>query len=280
MNIEFTKMHGLGNDFVMIDAINQDISLDTEQVRFIADRHFGVGCDQLLLVEKSDTPDADFRYRIFNNDGSEVEHCGNGARCFAEFVHAEGLTDKTEIPVITSNGRIILKREENGNITVDMGPPILNPEDIPFQSATTQKSYTVGIDNESFTFSAISMGNPHAVLLVDDVTSLDIESIAKKIQNSHYFPNSVNVGFMQIIDPTLVKLRVYERSVGETKACGTGACAAVVAGIIQGLLAETVETQLQGGNLSIHWAGDENPVMMSGPTSTVFKSSIALKVTL
>ncbi|MGK0270612.1 MAG: diaminopimelate epimerase [Cocleimonas sp.] len=276
MEIEFTKMHGLGNDFVVIDAINQDISLNAKQVQFIADRHFGIGCDQLLMVEKSDSVDADFRYRIYNNNGGEVEQCGNGARCFAQFVHTEGLTDKTEISVLTSNGRIVLNLQDNGNVTVDMGSAILNPPDIPFQVDQIQTSYDLEIDNEKFSFRAVSMGNPHAVLLVADVMTAEVERIGRALQNHQCFPNSVNVGFMQIIDSTHVKLRVYERGVGETQACGSGACAAVVAGRIQGLLEETVEMQLLGGNLSIHWAGDKNPVMMTGATSTVFKGKIII----
>lgn len=276
MEIEFTKMHGLGNDFVVIDAINQNISLDTKQVQLIADRHFGIGCDQLLLVEKSDSVDADFRYRIFNPNGGEAEQCGNGARCFAQFLHDEGLTDKTEIPVSTSNGRIVLCLQDNGDVTVDMGSPILTPQDIPFQADQIQTSYDIDIADEKISFSAVSMGNPHAVILVDDVTTAEVERIGKLLQNHNCYPNSVNVGFMQIVDSTHVKLRVYERGIGETQACGSGSCAAVVAGIIQGLLEETVETQLLGGNLSIHWAGDKNPVMMTGSTSTVFKGKITL----
>jgi len=276
MEIEFTKMHGLGNDFVVIDAINQDINLDAKQIQYIANRNFGVGCDQLLLVEKSDSEDADFRYRIFNNNGGEVEQCGNGARCFAQFVHAEGLTDKREISVLTCNGRIVLNIESDGDVTVNMGKPILSPLDIPFKAEQIQNNYELTIDNEHFIFSAVSMGNPHAVLLVNDVETTEVERIGKILQNDQHFPNSVNVGFMQILDPKQVKLRVYERGVGETKACGSGACAAVVAGQIQGLLDKTVETQLLGGNLSIHWAGAQNPVMMTGSTSTVFKGKIIL----
>ena len=276
MEIEFTKMHGLGNDFVVINAINQDISLDEKQVQFIADRHFGIGCDQLLLVEKPGSNTADFRYRIYNNNGGEVEQCGNGARCFAKFVHAEGLTEKTEISAITSNGRIVLRLQVNGDVTVDMGSPVLNPQDIPFQANQTQSTYEVSIADEVISFSAVSMGNPHAVILVDDVDTTEVERIGKALQNHESFPNSVNVGFMQIIDSSHVKLRVYERGVGETLACGSGACAAVVAGSIQGLLEKTVETQLLGGNLSIHWAGDENPVMMTGSATTVFKGKITL----
>ncbi|MCL4112273.1 UNVERIFIED_CONTAM: hypothetical protein GTU68_022767 [Idotea baltica] len=269
-------MHGLGNDFVVIDAVTQDISLDSKQVKFIADRHFGIGCDQLLLVEKSETADTDFRYRIFNNDGSEVEQCGNGARCFAEFVYAEGLTDKTEISVLTSGGRIVLNRQENGCVAVDMGSPILTPPKIPFVANETSSAYHLEIDGERLTFGAVSMGNPHAVFIVDNVDTAEVERIGKLLQVNSHFPNSVNVGFMQVINPSQVKLRVYERGVGETQACGTGACAAVVAGIVQGVLDETVETQLLGGNLSIHWAGEQNPVMMTGATATVFKGQITL----
>ena len=276
MDIRFTKMHGLGNDFVVINAIDQKICLTNEQVKFIANRNTGIGCDQLLLVEKSDDKNADFRYRIFNNDGSEVEHCGNGARCFAKFVHAEGLTDKTEIPVVTHNGLIKLQLTPDGNVTVDMGAPVLKPEDIPFKADIQQTTYDITVDGKIITFGAISMGNPHAVILVDDVANHDIEKTAKAIQAHEDFPNSVNVGFMQIIDSSHVKLRVYERGVGETLACGTGACAAVVAGRLQGRLDDTVETQLLGGNLSIHWAGDQNPVMMTGPASTVFEGKLSL----
>lgn len=276
MEIKFTKMHGLGNDFVVINAIDQEITLNTEQVQFITDRNFGIGCDQLLLVEKSDTQDADFRYRIFNNDGTEVEHCGNGARCFAKFVHAEGLTDKSEIPVVTSNGLIKLRLNPEGDVTVDMGAPILTPAEIPFVATEIQNTYELNIEGEKVTFGAISMGNPHAVILVDNVADFDVETLGKALQADEHFPNSVNVGFMQVIDSAHVKLRVYERGVGETQACGTGACAAVVAGRLQGLLDDTVETQLLGGNLSIHWAGDQNPVMMTGSATTVFNGTVNL----
>lgn len=280
MEIEFTKMHGLGNDFVMINAINQNVSLEAKQVQFICDRHFGIGCDQLLLVEKSDRADADFRYRIYNPDGNESEQCGNGARCFAQFLHDEGLTDKTEIPVLAGNSRIVLYLQKNGDVTVDMSLPIFEPKNIPFQSDLIQISYEIAIPNdhaeEKISLSAISMGNPHAVIIVDDVSTAEVERIAKLLQSHHRFPNSVNVGFMQIIDSTHIKLRVYERGIGETQACGSGSCAAVVTGILHGLLDETVEVQLLGGNLSIQWQGDKTPVMMTGPTATVFKSKITI----
>lgn len=277
MNINFTKMHGLGNDFVVINAITQSVSLSSEQIRFIADRHFGVGCDQLLLVEKSpDVDNADFRYRIYNNDGGEVEHCGNGARCFAIFVREEGLTTKTEIPVFTNNRLLTLKVKNNGLVTVDMGAPILEPASIPFLAKEQSKSYALNIAGTDVNFGAVSVGNPHAVVVVDDVDSAPVEALGKAIQADKHFPNSVNVGFMQVIDRNHIKLRVYERGVGETQACGTGACAAIIVGRVQGLLDESVVANLLGGKLSISWAGGENPVMMTGPTATVFKGTITL----
>ena len=269
-------MHGLGNDFVVIDAINQSINLSKDEIRFIADRHFGIGCDQLLLVETSDSAEADFRYRIFNADGGEVEQCGNGARCFARFVQDEGLTNKSTIPVITSTGLIVLKVEADNQVTVDMGLPILEPENIPFIAEQQASTYEIDIEGQRVKLSAVSMGNPHAVLLVDDIDSAPVEKLGKLIQADRHFPNSVNVGFMQIIDAEHIKLRVYERGVGETQACGTGACAAVVAGRVQGLLNDTVDANLLGGSLSIHWAGGQNPVMMTGPTASVFKGIITL----
>ena len=280
MQFNFTKMHGLGNDFVVINCISQSVHLNTEEIQFIANRHLGIGCDQLLLVENTNDKDADFCYRIFNANGEEVEQCGNGARCFAIFVRDEGLTHKTEIPVITNTGRIVLKIEDEGEnnnqVTVNMGIPELRPEKIPFIADRQCESYTLDIGGKTVIFSAVSIGNPHAVILVNDVETVVIDGLAQAIQQSSYFPNSVNVGFMQIIDQNNIKLRVYERGVGETQACGTGACAAVVAGRIQGLLKNTVKTELQGGNLSIHWAGEQNPVMMTGATATVFKGTISL----
>ena len=280
MEIEFTKMHGLGNDFVIIDAINQEISLDVKQIQLIADRHFGIGCDQLLLVEKSDSDDADFRYKIYGTKGREDEQCGNGARCFARFLHDQGLTNKTEIPVLTKNGRIVLHLLNNGDVTVDMGLPILDPKDIPFQADQFKTSYNIDLTSEfskeKVSLSAVSMGNPHAVILVDDVTTAEVERIGKLLQNHKCFPDSVNVGFLQIIDSTHAKLRVYERVIGETLACGSGSCAAVIAGRLHGLLDETVELQLLGGKISIHWEGNNSSVMMTGPTTTVFKGKITL----
>ena len=269
-------MHGLGNDFVVIDAITQDISLTADQIRFIANRRFGIGCDQLLLVEKSDVENADFRYRIFNADGGEVEQCGNGARCFAHFVQQEKLTEKNEIPVITNTGRIVLKTESNGMVTVDMGIPILMPEKIPFVATQQHNKYDLKVSGKTLSIGAVSMGNPHAVIIVDDIKKAQVEVLGKQVQANNRFPNSANVGFMQVIDNKHIKLRVYERGVGETQACGTGACAAVVAGRLQGLLEEQVEVELLGGNLSISWAGEKNPVMMTGETCTVFKGTISI----
>ena len=276
MKFNFSKMHGLGNDFVVIDAINQSISLTSEQIRFIADRHFGVGCDQLLLVENSDVSEADFRYRIFNSDGGEVEQCGNGARCFASFVHDQGLTNKKEIPVITQAGLILLKLENDGQVTVNMGQVAFEPKSIPLLAAEEQANYSLEIDGKIIIFSAVSVGNPHAVIQVDDIKTAPVAELGAKIQAHKRFPESVNVGFMQIIDRSHIKLRVFERGVGETQACGTGACAAVVAGRSQGLLEDTVDVSLSGGNLSIHWEDEQNPVMMTGPTATVFTGTITL----
>jgi len=280
MQIQFTKMHGLGNDFMVIDAIRQSISLSTEQIRLMGSRHFGIGFDQLLLVEKSDVEGADFRYRIYNADGGEVEQCGNGARCFARFVIDEGLTNKTEIPVITNTGKIILKIEGDENVTVDMGAPELSPQKLPFKSEQQAVSYTLKVEQELVEFCAISMGNPHAVILVDDIDTAAVEKLGKALQADMHFPQSVNVGFMQVIDRSHVRIRVYERGVGETQACGTGACAAIVAGRLLNLLDETVNAKLIGGDLSISWQGEMNntshPVMMTGPTATVFKGTITL----
>lgn len=280
MNIQFTKMHGLGNDFVVIDAINQSIDLSSEQIRFIANRHFGVGCDQLLLVEPTVRSDVDFQYRIFNADGGEVEQCGNGARCFARFVLEEGLTDKQTISVSTNAGKIILKVLEDSQVQVNMGVPQLQPDKIPFKSETQENSYRVVVSNikpiQELELSVVSIGNPHAVLIVDDVKTARVESIGAAIENHSHFPNRVNVGFMQIVDNKHIYLRVFERGVGETKACGTGACAAVVSGQLRGLLSEKVSVSLLGGKLDIQWSGIGTPVLMTGPAETVFKGYMTL----
>ena len=276
MQLEFTKMHGLGNDFVVINAVTHPVTLSTEMVLQIADRHLGIGCDQLLMVEPSPVADCDFRYRIFNADGGEVEQCGNGARCFARFVVDQCLTDKTEIPVLTAGGRIVLKLESDGQVTVDMGLPILEPAKIPLNQDSQQTTYQAQLAGQDISFTAVSMGNPHAVMLVDDVATASVTEIGQAFQETPLFPQQVNAGFMQIIDRNQVRLRVYERGAGETMACGTGACAAIVAGRLQGLLDTPVTVILPAGNLLIHWAGENTPVMMTGPVATVFHGTITI----
>nr|WP_232056845.1 diaminopimelate epimerase [Methylomonas rhizoryzae] len=272
----FRKMHGLGNDFVVIDAVNQAIALSPEHIRFIADRHFGVGCDQLLLVEKPQAANADFKYRIFNADGSEVSQCGNGARCFARFVREQGLSDKDLLVVDTGAGQLQLKFDSDGAITVNMGVPRHAPEQIPLQMPAESVLYHTRIAGQDLTFAAVSMGNPHAVIAVDDVDTAPVERIGPLMESHPLFPERVNVGFMQVVDRSHVKLRVYERGAAETLACGSGACAAVVAGIEQGLLDNRVEVSLPGGSLRIDWPGRGRPVMMTGPAVTVYQGQITL----
>ncbi len=274
MQLRFTKMHGLGNDFVVIDAINQSVNLTAEQIRQIADRHCGVGCDQLLLVEPSPGPEADFHYRIFNADGGEVEQCGNGARCFARFVRDKALTDKKEIPVSTSAGPILLKIRDNGEVEVNMGEPGFEPADVPFDAARRQQAYELDVAGQPLRFHALSMGNPHAVILVDDVDSAPVATLGPALQAHPAFPEQVNVGFLQIIDRGHFRLRVFERGAGETRACGSGACAAMVAARQAGLLNQTAEAQLRGGNLSIRWEGEGKPVFMTGPAASVFEGTM------
>ena len=276
MQLNFTKMQGLGNDFVVINAINQIINLNEEQIRFIANRRFGIGCDQVLLVEAIEQKEADFGYRIYNADGGEVEQCGNGARCFATFVRQQGLTDQKNISVITSSGKIILQVEDDGQVTVNMGSPILLPKAIPFVAEKQKYQYDIPISGSIISMGVVSMGNPHAIIVVDDTQTASVETLGPLVQQSQYFPNQANIGFMQIISKNHIKLRVYERGSGETLACGTGACAAVVAGHLQGLLDDLVKVSLPGGDLLIRWAGGKNPVMMTGPTATVFTGNITI----
>ena len=276
MEIEFTKMHGLGNDFVVIDAINQDIDLSEEEVRLIADRHFGVGCDQLLLVEAAESDDVDFIYRIFNADGGEVEQCGNGARCFAVFVREKALTDKEFIRVETAAGLIELQLQADGQVTVNMGVPELSPWNIPFNADTRLDEYALDVDGAVITIGAVSMGNPHAVTIVENVDTAEVNKLGASIEHHPLFPNRVNAGFMQIVNDSHIRLRVYERGAGETLACGTGACAAVVVGCIQGHLAEQVQVDLPGGSLQISWQGEASPVMMTGPATTVYEGIITV----
>lgn len=276
MQISFTKMHGLGNDFIVIDGINQCVNLTTEQVRFLADRRFGVGCDQLLLVEKPKISEAEFRYRIYNADGGEVQQCGNGARCFARFVVEQGLTTSREIPVETAGGLIILTLELDGQITVNMGVPNLAPESLPFVAEQQAASYQLQTSAGELEIAAVSMGNPHAVLIVDDVDNADVETLGPEIEGHQRFVEGVNVGFMQIVSASHIRLRVYERGAAETLACGTGACAAVAAGRLQGKLAESVKVSLPGGELVIRWRGPNEPLFMTGPATRVFEGSITL----
>lgn len=276
MLLKFTKMHGLGNDFVVVDLVSQRAKIFPDQVRNLADRNFGIGFDQLLIVEPPTDPDMDFRYRIFNADGSEVEQCGNGARCFARFVYDKRLTSKKTICVETSGGNIQLNLTDDGEVTVDMGVPRLKPDTIPFVAEQQQEKYKLQVDGQAYTVGAVSMGNPHGVLVVDDVDTAPVETLGPKIERHERFPNRVNVGFMQIVSRDEVRLRVYERGAGETLACGTGACAAVVAGRLQGLLNEVVEVHLPGGTLKIRWAGEGQPVMMTGPAARVFEGQIYL----
>jgi diaminopimelate epimerase len=275
MKLKFTKMQGLGNDFVVLDGIHQVITLDRQQIRKLADRHFGIGCDQLLLVEKAEG-DADFRYRIFNADGGEVEQCGNGARCFVRYVHDHGLTQKNEIRIETLSGVISPKLEINGNITVNMGRPIFEPAQIPFIAEQIAPTYQLEITGQPVTISALSMGNPHAVRVVPDVDNAPVETEGAVIETHPRFPKKVNVGYMQVIDLSHIKLRVFERGAGETLACGTGACAAVVAGINLGLLDHQVNVSTRGGELTIRWQGHDEPVWMTGPAVTVFEGEITL----
>lgn len=276
MKIEFTKMQGLGNDFVVLDGVHQHITLTTEQIRMIADRHFGIGCDQLLLVEKPEGDHADFRYRIFNADGSEVEQCGNGARCFVRFVRDQGLTQKSEIRVQTAGGLIMPRLESDGSVTVNMGIPRFEPMEIPFIAEQRALTYQLDIGTAILDISTLSMGNPHAVQLVMDIDRAPVLEQGPLIERHSRFPQRVNAGFMQVIDRSHIRLRVFERGAGETLACGTGACAAVVAGISLGLLDRSVRVSMHGGDLTIHWQGDNSPVLMTGPAVVVFKGEIEL----
>ncbi|MCF8163280.1 MAG: diaminopimelate epimerase [Sulfuritalea sp.] len=281
MKLKFTKMHGAGNDFIVIDAINQTVNLTPDQWHLIADRRFGIGADQMLVVEKPTTPDVDFRYRIFNSDGGEVEQCGNGARAFVKFVVDKGLTDRREIRVETMSGIITPRLEDDGRITVDMGPPIFDAKNVPFDSngLTSNKEHAASVwpldvNGKLISTVVLSMGNPHAVQIVRDVDQAPVTTDGPAIENHPRFPNRVNAGFMQIIDRQHVKLRVFERGAGETLACGTGACAAVVAGIQLGQLDSPVGVSTRGGELVIEWQGGDHAVMLTGPAVSVFEGSI------
>jgi len=320
MKLKFSKMQGAGNDFVVLDGINQNIALTPAQFQALADRHFGIGCDQILLVQPATRPDCDFRYRIFNADGGEVQQCGNGARCFVRFVSEQGLTAKREIRVETAAGVIVPRLEDDGQVTVDMGPPRFEPAEIPYlperatgfpplpqagegrgegscnmDAATLAKVphpnpspacgrgamsegsvYVIDVEGEPIEISVLSMGNPHAVRVVCNVDSAPVVELGAKIEHHPSFPERVNVGFMQVIHRREIRLRVFERGAGETLACGTGACAAVVAGISRGLLDATVQVHTLGGDLFIRWAGNGHNVFLTGPAVTVFRGEIVL----
>jgi len=262
--LEFTKMEGAGNDFVVFDATREPLRLSADQRRRIADRHFGIGCDQILVVERPAAADADFRYRIFNSDGGEVEQCGNGARCFVKFVHERGLTRKREIRVETLGGAIVPRLEDDGEVSVNMGPPALAKRFVE----------TLDVGGEPIEFAILSIGNPHAVQLVADTERAPVERQGPLIERHARFPDRVNAGFMQVVDRHAIRLRVYERGAGETLACGTGACAAAVSGIVRGLLDSPVAVRARGGTLTVSWAGGDNPVWMKGPATKVYEGVV------
>ncbi len=276
MEISFTKMHGLGNDFIVINTFDGPVELKAEQIRQLADRHFGVGFDQLLLVGPPQRDGADVNYRIYNSDGGEVAQCGNGARCIAAYLHDRGIVTSPEIRAETYNGLLILHRLDDGQVRVNMGVPRLEPGDIPMKAVQRASSYQINIEGESLEFMAVSMGNPHAVLVVEDVLTTPVGELGPKIQRDTMFPEGVNVGFMQIIDPANIRLRVYERGAGETLACGSGACAAVVAGCLQGKLDENVNVALNGGHLLVSWRGEGEPVYITGPATFVYEGRLNL----
>ncbi len=281
MRLRFTKMHGAGNDFVVLDGTREPVSLSVEQARRLADRRFGVGADQILVVEKTATPGVDFRYRIYNSSGDEVEHCGNGARCFVRYVHDKGLSTKRAVRVETVNNLLELRLQDDGRVTVDMNRPIFEPARVPFDVAGLQPHRVHGFElwplaELGVEVAVLSMGNPHAVQRVEDVRTAPVTEIGPRIENHPRFARKVNAGFLQVLSSSEVNLRVWERGAGETLACGTGACAAVVAGIRLGWLARKVEVHTRGGDLLIEWPHDEASVLMTGPAATVFEGEIEL----
>ena len=277
MKLRFTKMQGLGNDFVVLDSTREPIELTKAQLRFLADRHFGVGCDQILQVEPAREPDTDFYYRIFNADGGEVEQCGNGARCFMRYVHERGFTTKSEIRVGTASGVIVPRLESDGRVSVDMGVPVFDPAAVPFVAESKSLIYPIEVGGQRVEASVLSMGNPHAVQVVSDVDTAPVEQQGPLIEGHARFPQRVNAGYMQVVDRRRIRLRVYERGAGETLACGTGACAAVVTGIARELLDRSrVTVETRGGELTLFWAGEGAPVIMTGPAVTVFEGEITL----
>jgi len=278
MQLPFTKMHGLGNDFVVFDFTKSSHAITRNQAIHIADRHFGIGCDQILIVEQSERDKIDFKYRILNADGGEVGQCGNGARCFALFVREQGLCKKSTIHVETLSGDLVLELADNSNVvTVNMGIPNFEPSHIPLRAEERQATYSAALAADEIEFSALSIGNPHAVITVDDIDSSAVERLGPVMESHSLFPERANIGFMQIINRDTIKLRVYERGSGETIACGSGACAAVASGIASGKLNNTVLAHLSGGKLEINWPGEGQPVMMAGLAQTVFHGEIDLK---
>ncbi|ENK2024984.1 diaminopimelate epimerase [Vibrio alginolyticus] len=275
MHFHFSKMHGLGNDFMVVDCITQNVFFSQDLIRRLADRHTGVGFDQLLVVEAPYDPETDFHYRIFNADGSEVEQCGNGARCFARFVRLKGLTNKYSISVSTKKGKMILNIEDDGEVTVNMGVPEFEPNKIPFKAKQKEKTYIMRAGDNTLFCGAVSMGNPHVVTVVDDVDTAEVETLGPLLESHERFPERVNAGFMQVMSRDHIRLRVYERGAGETQACGSGACAAVAVGILQGLLDENVKVSLPGGELRIAWQGPGKPLFMTGPTTHLFDGQLS-----
>ncbi len=276
MQLQFAKMHGLGNDFVIFDAVHQDVQLSKDQLCWIADRRLGVGCDQILVVRPANDVDVDFNYQIFNSNGEEVEHCGNGARCIGKFLLLNGLISKSSINIKTISGVYSIYLRDNGLVTVDMGAPIFEPKEIPFTATTTSPSYTLDVEGQQVEIGAVSMGNPHAVIRVDDINNAPVTTLGPKIETHSMFPNKTNVGFMQILDSQHISLRVFERDVGETSACGTGACAAVAVGQAQNLLDAEVTVKLPGGSLQIECKHSSGSVFMTGPAQLSFEGSLTL----
>ena len=275
MHFHFSKMHGLGNDFMVVDCITQNVFFSQDLIRRLADRHTGVGFDQLLVVEAPYDPETDFHYRIFNADGSEVEQCGNGARCFARFVRLKGLTNKYSISVSTKKGKMTLDVEDDGEVTVNMGEPEFEPSKIPFKAKQKEKTYIMRTGDKTLFCGAVSMGNPHVVTVVDDVDTAEVETLGPLLESHERFPERVNAGFMQVVNRNHIRLRVYERGAGETQACGSGACGAVAVGILQGLLDENVKVSLPGGDLRISWQGPGKPLFMTGPATHVFDGQLS-----
>lgn len=276
MHFHFSKMHGLGNDFMVVDCLTQNIFFSPDLIRRLADRNRGIGFDQLLVVEAPYDPETDFHYRIFNSDGTEVEQCGNGARCFARFVRMKGLTNKISISVSTKKGKMTLKVEDDDQITVNMGEPVFEPNKIPFKATQAEKTYLLRAEDRTLFCGAVSMGNPHCVTVVDDVDNYDVDKYGPLVEGHERFPERVNAGFMEIVSPNEVKLRVYERGAGETQACGSGACGAVAIGIMQELLGEDVKVYLPGGDLQISWKGPGYPLFMTGPATHVYDGQLSI----